>query len=226
MAFEINSLNSGFDSNGKSKKDEENSKQNLKSNAKNNSAPLKLPNPKEETKYTDSLSRYISDPNIKQSQIQLVRELLKHSDPEKASHVMQTTAVKLIKDSNIGVRRIIAWSLRHSKDKIGSIRLLLGSIKGEKNWIVLEEMILSLAHISSSLTEEEKKIYGKTSDEVIQTIVSNLSHNRHPVRISAIKGCTILKIKEARCKLEEISVLDPVISVRDKAKAALEQLQK
>ena len=40
--------------------------------------------------------------------------------------------MKLIKDSNIGVRRIIAWSLRYSKDKISSIRLLLNSIKEEK----------------------------------------------------------------------------------------------
>jgi len=132
MSFETDSLNPGFDRNGKGKKDEENNKQNLKANAQKNSAPLKLPTPKDENKYTDSLSRYISDPNIKQSQIQLVRELLKCRNPEKASHVMQTTAMKLIKDSNIGVRRIIAWSLRYSKDKISSIRLLLNSIKEEK----------------------------------------------------------------------------------------------
>jgi hypothetical protein len=91
---------------------------------------------------------------------------------------------------------------------------------------VLEEVILSLAHTSSSLSEEEKKVYGKISDEVIQTMVSNLSHNRHPVRIAAIKGCTILKIKEAKCKLEEMSVVDPVVYVREKAKRALEQLEK
>jgi hypothetical protein len=196
MSFETDSLNPGFDRNGKSKKDEENNKQNLKANVQKNSVLLKLPNPKDENKYTDSLSRYISDPNIKQSQIQLVRELLKCRNPEKASHVMQTTAMKLIKDSNIGVRRIIAWSLRYSKDKINSIRLLLNSIKEEKNWIVLEEMILSLAHTPSSLSEEEKKVYGKISDEVIQTMVSNLSPIDIQLELLQLKDALFLKLRK------------------------------
>lgn len=231
-----NNIDSGFKFNDKNNINQSNdnsnnnkseiSMQNIKKDIKKESKQLKMPNPKEETIYTDSLSKYTSDPSIKQSQIQLVRELLKCSDAEKASQIMYITAIKLIKDSNIGVRRIISWSLRHSQDKISSIKLLLDSIKEEKSWIVLEEMILSLTYIFSLLKEEEKRIYSKISNETIQTIVSNLSHNRHPVRIAAIKGCAILKIKEAKYKLEEMSIFDPVLKVREKAKTALEQLQR
>lgn len=57
-------------------------------------------------------------------------------------------------------------------------------------------MILSLAHTSSSLSEEEKKVYGKISDEVIQTMVSNLSHNRHPVRLLQLKDALFLKSRK------------------------------
>ncbi len=188
------------------------------SDEKDNSNPFKN-KPKEEYKFTDSLSNYVKHRSLPESQIMLVRELLKCKNPEKAKGLQDSTLRVLLNDSNLGVRKIIAWAYRFQKSKNDSANLLSERLKKESNWIVKQEILNSLVEIGVSIIEKSDLKF-----RIMTDIFSHLNDKRHPVRLSAIAGVVRLNITEARYKIQEMAESDPVDSVRVKAKLVFEKL--
>ncbi|MEM3408114.1 MAG: HEAT repeat domain-containing protein [Candidatus Micrarchaeia archaeon] len=169
--------------------------------------------------YNDSLAQYVKKGLISEDQVLLVRNLLKKKDPELAKRLKWQTISYLIKDSNLGVRRIISYALRFYSDYEKASLLLISSLKREKDWIVKEEMINSLSEIGLKFEK------GNQIREEIELFITHfLSDKRHVIRIASIKAVLKLKIIEAKTQLESISILDPVLSVREKALNVLEDL--
>lgn len=175
--------------------------------------------PKDEHKFTDSLSNYVKNSVISESQVILVRELLKRKDPAKARELKSSTMSILINDSNIGVRKMIAWAYQFPASTKDSVVSLSSRLEKERNWIVKQEIISSLVEIGSAIKEKNDLKF-----TIMGEVFAYLNDNRHPVRISAIHGVIKLGITEARYKIQEMSATDPVQSVREKARLAFEKI--
>lgn len=177
--------------------------------------------PKEEHRFTDSLSNYVKSSAISESQILLVRELLKCKDPVKAQELKTSTMSILINDSNIGVRKMIVWAYQFPSSTKDSVISLSSRLEKERNWIVKQEILNSLIEIGSSIKEKNDLKF-----TIMGEVFAYLNDKRHPVRLSAIHGVMKLGITEARYKIQEMSATDPVQSVREKARIAFEKLSK